>query len=89
MKKENIDFFVSKMSGEGFQVKRFPSTPEDRPFVGFQLYADNNYIDSIVISDSIKDDCFEYLFVKFIVACKTIAIYKSRARRVKDNDTIR
>lgn len=88
MKKENIDFFVSKMSGEGFQVKRFPSTPEDRQFVGFQLYVDNMYIDCVVISDSIKDDFTGYHFVKFICACKTIAIYKSRAREVKDNDTM-
>ena len=88
MKKENIKFFVNRMSGAGFRVKQFLSTPEDRQFVGFELYADNNYIDSIVISDSIKDDCFEYYFVKFIDACKTIAICKLRERRVKNDVTI-
>lgn len=83
MKKENIDFFVSKMAGEGFQVKRFPSTPEDRQFVGFQLYTGDIYIDCIVISDSIKEDFVDYHFVKFIGACKTISIYKTRARKAK------
>lgn len=83
MKKENIDFFVSKMSGEGFQVKRFQGTPEDGQFVGFQLYAGNIYIDCIVISDRIKEDFLDYHFVKFIGACKTIAIYKSRAQEDK------
>ena len=88
MKKENIEFFINRMAGAGFQVKQFLSTPEGRQFVGFQIYADNNYIDSIVISDSIKNDCFEYYFVKFIDACKTIAICKSRAREAKKDDTI-
>lgn len=88
MKKENIDFFVSKMSDEGFRVKRFSGTPEDRQFVGFQLYTGNVYIDCVVISDSIKEDITGYHFVKFIGACKTIAIYKSRTMGVKNNDTI-
>lgn len=88
MKKENIDFFVSKMNEEGFQLKRFPSTPEDRQFVGFELYAGGIYIDCIVISDSIKEGITDYYFVKFIGACHTIAIYKTRAREAKNNDTI-
>lgn len=88
MKRENIDFFVSIMEKEGFLVKRFPSTPEDRQFVGFELYVDNIYIDCVVISDSIKEDFTDYHFVKFIGACKTIAICKSRAREAKKDDTI-
>lgn len=88
MKRENIDFFVTKMSGEGFQVKQFPSTPDSSPFVGFDLYVDNEYIDCLVISDSIKDDCNGYHFVKFICACMKIATYKSRANEAKNNDTI-
>ena len=88
MKKENIDFFAGKMKEEGFQVKRFPGTPEYGQFVGFQLYVGDIYIDCIVISDSIKEDITDYHFVKFIGACKTIVIYKSRAREVKKDDTI-
>lgn len=82
MKKENIDFFVSRMKEDGFRVKRFPSTPEDRQFVGFQLYVGDIYIDCIVISDSITEDIIDYHFVKFIGACKTISIYKTRAYEV-------
>lgn len=88
MKKENIDFFVNRMKEDGFQVKRFQGTPEYMQFVGFQLYVDNMYIDSIVISDSIQEDFIDYHFVKFICACKTIAICKARAREAKKDGTI-
>lgn len=88
MKKENTDFFVNKMKVEGFRVERFPSTPGDRQFVGFELYAGNIYIDSIVINDSIVEDFTDYYFIKFIGACKIIAIYKSRAREDENDDTI-
>lgn len=80
MKKENIDFFVNKMKGEGFQAVRFEGTPESAVYVGFELYKDRTYIDSIVISDSIIDDITDYYFVKFISACATIATCKSREK---------
>lgn len=83
MEKENIDFFVNKMEEEGFHVVRFKGTPESAVYVGFDLYKDRAYIDSVVISDSIKDDITDYHFVKFIGACTTIAIYKSRERGAK------
>lgn len=87
MKKENIDFFVAKMKLEGFQVKRFPATPETRSFVGFQLFANNQYIESIVIDDDIKDTISDYHFFKFINACKTIALCKA-CKGGANNETI-
>lgn len=88
MKKENIEFFVSRMTKEGFQVKRFANTPVSGLYVGFELFKGNTYIADIVIDDGIKDDIVNYYFGKFIMACKTIAIYKGCAREAKDNDTI-
>lgn len=88
MKKENIELFVNRMAKEGFQVKRFASTPESALYVGFELFKGNTYIADIVIDDGIKDDIGDYYFSKFIMACKTIAIYKGCAREAKDNDTI-
>lgn len=88
MKKENIEFFIGTMAKEGFQVKRFEGTPESGSSVGFELFKGNTYIADIVIDDNIKADTLDYYFVKFIMACKTIAIYKCCAREAKDNDTI-
>ena len=88
MKKENIDFFISRMAKEGFQVKRFACTPESTSYVGFELFKGNTYIADIVIDDDIKDDIADYYFSKFIMACKTIAIYRGCAREAKHNDTI-
>lgn len=88
MKKENIDFFVNKMKEEGFFVKRFRGTPEHRDFIGFEIYYNGVYVDCVVITDNIKEEFIDYHFVKFIGACKTIAIYKSRAREANKDDTI-
>lgn len=88
MKKENIDFFISRMAKEGFQVKRFAVTPISALYVGFELFKGNEYIADIVIDDGIKDDMLGYYYGKFIMACKTIAIYKCCAREDKDNGTI-
>lgn len=88
MKKENIEFFVGRMAKEGFKVKRFAHTPVSASYVGFELFKGNTYIADIVIDDDIKDEIADYYFGKFIMACKTIAIYKGCARKDKNDDTI-
>lgn len=88
MKRENIDFFCNSMAEQGFLVKRFQGTPENRDFVGFQIYYKGVYVDCVAISDNIKEEFTDYYFVKFINACKIIGICKSLAEDTEDDETI-